>query len=69
MKYKLIRFEDTTEEDIICVDTDLRDAEKIAFIVGLNLGVIKEEDFLWFGTKDCYSFVSPDEWVIKQEKE
>ena len=45
MKYKLIRFEDTTEEDIICVDTDLRDAEKIAFIVGLNSEVVNGEEY------------------------
>jgi len=66
-KYTLTQYKDVKEEDIIFVDASISDADKVAFLVGLNLRVIKEEDFLWFGTKDCFLYTNPNEWVIKKE--
>jgi hypothetical protein len=69
-KYRLVKFKNVDDKDIICADNGLSDAEKIAFVVGLNSGAIKEEDFLWFGFKTDYCFgVGPDDWVIRQIEE
>ena len=68
--YKLIKFKDVSEEDTICADNELSDADKIAFVVGLNSGIVKEEDFLWFGFKLNYSFGTDSEsWVIQRIEE
>ena len=69
MKYKLVKLQDVDEKDMISADRELSDSDKIAFVVGLNSGVIKEEDFLWFGLKDNYIYLDRETWVIQQVEE
>lgn len=67
MKYELVKFGDCEKEDIVCADETLSDAEKISYMVALNLKMIKEDDFLWFGVKYDYPFgIGSESWVIRK---
>lgn len=68
MKYEVIEFGKADENDIICVDSTMNAPEVISFAAGLNLGIIKEEDFLWFGKKEDYLYCSEYTWVIRKRE-
>lgn len=70
MKYKLVKFGDCDGEDIICADPGLSETDFISYMVALNLKMIKEEDFLWFGVKYDYPYgIDDTSWVIRKEVE
>lgn len=69
MKYELVKFGDCDGEDIICAD-GLSEADMISYMVALNLEMIREEDFLWFGVKYDYAFgIGDEDWVIRKVKD
>jgi hypothetical protein len=70
IRYELAKFGDCKKDDTICADEQLSDAEKISYMVALNLGMIKEDDFLWFGNKQDYPYgIGDNAWIIRKTRE